>query len=69
MYGMENWTPNPRAKPFIPRQQRSLYLTWKYKLTNKRSIRRFCQVPPQGMQIIQTVESQHSRRLTVIASV
>lgn len=43
MYGMENWTPNPRAKPFIPRQQRSLYLTWKYKLTNKRSIRRFCQ--------------------------
>ncbi|XP_034564278.1 protein O-linked-mannose beta-1,2-N-acetylglucosaminyltransferase 1 [Notolabrus celidotus] len=40
---METWTPNPRAKPFIPRQQRSLYLTWKYKLTNKRSIRRFCQ--------------------------
>uniref|UniRef100_A0A3Q3FPD0 Protein O-linked-mannose beta-1,2-N-acetylglucosaminyltransferase n=1 Tax=Labrus bergylta TaxID=56723 RepID=A0A3Q3FPD0_9LABR len=27
---METWTPNPRAKPFIPRQQRSLYLTWKY---------------------------------------
>lgn len=44
MYGMENWTPNPRAKPFIPRQQRSLYLTWKYKLTNKRTVRRFCQV-------------------------
>lgn len=41
--GMETWTPNPRAKPFIPRQQRSLYLTWKYKLTNKRTIRRFCQ--------------------------
>ncbi|XP_032382206.1 protein O-linked-mannose beta-1,2-N-acetylglucosaminyltransferase 1 isoform X2 [Etheostoma spectabile] len=40
---METWTPNPRAKPFIPRQQRSLYLTWKYKLTNKRSLRRFCQ--------------------------
>ncbi|KAM6962643.1 protein O-linked-mannose beta-1,2-N-acetylglucosaminyltransferase 1 [Aplochiton taeniatus] len=40
---MDTWTPNPRAKPFIPRQQRSLYLTWKYKLTNKRSIRRFCQ--------------------------
>ncbi|XP_006803682.1 protein O-linked-mannose beta-1,2-N-acetylglucosaminyltransferase 1 [Neolamprologus brichardi] len=40
---METWTPNPRAKPFIPRQQRSLYLTWKYKLTNKRTIRRFCQ--------------------------
>ncbi|XP_070764644.1 protein O-linked-mannose beta-1,2-N-acetylglucosaminyltransferase 1 [Enoplosus armatus] len=40
---METWTPNPRAKPFIPRQQRSLYLTWKYKLTNKRTVRRFCQ--------------------------
>uniref|UniRef100_A0A665W0N7 Protein O-linked-mannose beta-1,2-N-acetylglucosaminyltransferase n=1 Tax=Echeneis naucrates TaxID=173247 RepID=A0A665W0N7_ECHNA len=40
---METWTPNPRAKPFIPRQQRSLYLTWKYKLTNKRTLRRFCQ--------------------------
>nr|XP_046247523.1 protein O-linked-mannose beta-1,2-N-acetylglucosaminyltransferase 1 [Scatophagus argus]XP_046247524.1 protein O-linked-mannose beta-1,2-N-acetylglucosaminyltransferase 1 [Scatophagus argus] len=40
---METWTPNPRAKPFIPRQQRSWYLTWKYKLTNKRTIRRFCQ--------------------------
>ncbi|XP_077573934.1 protein O-linked-mannose beta-1,2-N-acetylglucosaminyltransferase 1 isoform X5 [Stigmatopora nigra] len=41
---METWTPNPRAKPFIPRQQRSLYLTYKYKLFNKRTIRRFCQV-------------------------
>ncbi|XP_030583613.1 protein O-linked-mannose beta-1,2-N-acetylglucosaminyltransferase 1 isoform X1 [Archocentrus centrarchus] len=40
---METWTPNPRAKPFIPRQQRSLYLTWKYKLINKRTIRRSCQ--------------------------
>lgn len=69
MYGMENWTPNPRAKPFIPRQQRSLYLTWKYKLSNKRTIRRFCQVQPEGIveednnvffqtvQTIQTVES------------
>lgn len=55
MYGMENWTPNPRAKPFIPRQQRSLYLTWKYTLTNKRTIRRFCQVQPKG-----TVEEDKS---------
>lgn len=41
---MDTWTPNPRAKPFIPRQQRSLYLTWKYRLTNKRAMRRICQV-------------------------
>ncbi|XP_056115136.1 protein O-linked-mannose beta-1,2-N-acetylglucosaminyltransferase 1 [Rhinichthys klamathensis goyatoka] len=40
---MDTWTPNPRAKPFIPRQQRSLYLTWKYRLTNKRTMRRICQ--------------------------
>lgn len=40
---MDTWTPNPKAKPFIPRQQRSLYLTWKYRLTNKRSLRRICQ--------------------------
>uniref|UniRef100_A0A3P8Z165 Protein O-linked-mannose beta-1,2-N-acetylglucosaminyltransferase n=1 Tax=Esox lucius TaxID=8010 RepID=A0A3P8Z165_ESOLU len=40
---MDTWKPNPRAKPFIPRQQRSLYLTWKYKLANKRVIRRVCQ--------------------------
>jgi len=41
---MDTWKPNPRAKPFIPRQQRSLYLTWKYRLTNKRTMRRICQV-------------------------
>ncbi|XP_056607524.1 protein O-linked-mannose beta-1,2-N-acetylglucosaminyltransferase 1 [Triplophysa dalaica] len=40
---MDTWTPNPKAKPFIPRQQRSLYLTWKYRLTNKRAVRRICQ--------------------------
>ncbi|KAM6921662.1 LOW QUALITY PROTEIN: protein O-linked-mannose beta-1,2-N-acetylglucosaminyltransferase 1 [Xenentodon cancila] len=40
---METWTPNPRAKPFVPRQQRSWYRTWKYKLTNKRAVRRSCQ--------------------------
>ncbi|XP_047230715.1 protein O-linked-mannose beta-1,2-N-acetylglucosaminyltransferase 1 [Girardinichthys multiradiatus] len=40
---METWTPNPRAKPFIPRQQRSWYLTWKYRLTQRRSLRKFCQ--------------------------
>uniref|UniRef100_A0A673IVQ1 Alpha-1,3-mannosyl-glycoprotein 2-beta-N-acetylglucosaminyltransferase n=1 Tax=Sinocyclocheilus rhinocerous TaxID=307959 RepID=A0A673IVQ1_9TELE len=40
---MDTWTPNPRAKPFIPRQQRSLYLTWKYRLANKRAVRRICQ--------------------------
>lgn len=40
---MDTWTPNPRAKPFIPRQQRSLYLTWKYRLTSKRAVRRICQ--------------------------
>lgn len=52
---METWTPNPRAKPFIPRQQRSLYLTWKYKLTNKRAVRRFCQVSLKGT----TLQSSH----------
>ncbi|KAI7807923.1 protein O-linked-mannose beta-1,2-N-acetylglucosaminyltransferase 1 [Triplophysa rosa] len=40
---MDTWTPNPKAKPFIPRQQRSLYLTWKYRLSNKRAVRRICQ--------------------------
>ncbi|XP_024134558.1 protein O-linked-mannose beta-1,2-N-acetylglucosaminyltransferase 1 isoform X1 [Oryzias melastigma] len=40
---METWTPNPRAKPFIPRQQRSWYRTMKYKLINKRRIWQSCQ--------------------------
>ncbi|RXN35561.1 O-linked-mannose beta-1,2-N-acetylglucosaminyltransferase 1 [Labeo rohita] len=47
---MDTWTPNPRAKPFIPRQQRSLYLTWKYRLTNKRAVRRICQVLEDEMR-------------------
>lgn len=40
---MESWTPNPRAKPFVPRQQRSLYRTWRYRISSKRSLRRLCQ--------------------------
>ncbi|CAN9500824.1 unnamed protein product [Ophioblennius macclurei] len=40
---METWTPNPRAKPFVPRQQRSLYRTWRYRLSSTRSVRRLCQ--------------------------
>ncbi|XP_061594867.1 protein O-linked-mannose beta-1,2-N-acetylglucosaminyltransferase 1 [Cololabis saira] len=40
---MESWTPNPRAKPFIPRQQRSRFRTWRYQLSSQRTVRRFCQ--------------------------
>ncbi|XP_029939772.1 protein O-linked-mannose beta-1,2-N-acetylglucosaminyltransferase 1 isoform X3 [Salarias fasciatus] len=40
---METWTPNPRAKPFVPRQQRSLYRSWRYRLSSARSVRRLCQ--------------------------
>ncbi|XP_072294892.1 protein O-linked-mannose beta-1,2-N-acetylglucosaminyltransferase 1 [Eucyclogobius newberryi] len=40
---MESWTPNPRAKPFIPRTQRSLYLSLKYSLSSRRALRRACQ--------------------------
>lgn len=40
---MDTWTPNPRAKPFFPRQQRSLYRSWKYRLRGS-GARRLCQV-------------------------